>query len=87
LKALVGRVGTINVNGMPWLGLWTVVSVDTGRVTYDQLAGDHLSGPTVTVESVERLVQTFPDGRAPVTTDQPASRCEGLAVACFVPNP
>jgi hypothetical protein len=88
LQALVGKTGRVNVNGLPWLGEWIVTSVDSGRVTYDDLAGDHLTGPTVTVESVERRVQHFADGRPPlVIDDEPALRCEGLAASCFTPNP
>jgi hypothetical protein len=59
---------------------------DPGRVTYDDLAGDHRSGPLLCIETVERRVQYFPDGRDPITTEEPADKCSDLPVDWFVPD-
>jgi len=86
LLALVGKAGTVNAHGWQWPGRWTVVACDPGRGRSDDPAGDHLGGPRVCVETVERRVRHFADGRPAVTTEEPAERCESLPADWFVPR-
>jgi hypothetical protein len=88
LRALVGKTGRIvPANGKPaWDGLYTVIRVAPGIVVPDLMAGHRYSGPTLSVESVARRVQNYPDGRAPVTTEEPAERRESLPADWFVPQ-
>jgi hypothetical protein len=88
LMGLVGKTGRIvPTKGKPeWPGPFTVVAVDPGRVALDEIEGHKYSGPTLDVESVARRVQSFPDGRPPVETEEPAERSWLMPADWFVPQ-